>query len=85
MRTLLITSLLVGLAAPALAQETSLDRADLDAAAGRALFQPTPLFQSIAVTEAAPAAPPAAAGQPAGSPARRPVRVVYPGPYGARP
>lgn len=87
-RMLLLIGVLAASASAALAQESSLDRAELDAAAGRALFQATPLSRSIGPAEAPPAAaplvatPPTGAPEPAGAPARRPVRVVYPGPYG---
>lgn len=84
---LLLIGVFAGSASTVLAQESSLDRAELDAAAGRALFQATPLSRSIGPFEPPPAAaPPAAAPpgapEPDGPPARRPVRVVYPGPYG---
>lgn len=82
MRRLLLILSLAGSGSAALAQEASLDRAELDLAAGRALFQPTPLAQSVASFEAKPAAAPASTGEPARNPPRRPVRVIYPGPYG---
>lgn len=70
-----------GFGAPALAEDGSRDRAEFDAAAGRALFQP------ISTAEAYPSRPTAAAGRsepnPTGDrPQRRAVRVILPSPYG---
>src|SRR4051794_20835017 len=62
----------------AAAQEGSLDRAEFDLAAGRPLFQNTPLVNGVlAVPETAE--PAAAEPQPR---TRRPIRVVLPSPYG---
>jgi hypothetical protein len=62
----------------AAAQEASLDRAELDLAAGRPLFQTAPLLNGVlAVPETAE--PVATEAQPR---ARRPIRVVLPSPYG---
>ncbi|HEY0353074.1 MAG TPA: hypothetical protein VGC68_05515 [Enterovirga sp.] len=62
----------------AAAQEASVDRAELDLAAGRPLFKNAPLLNGVL---AAPeTAEPTATETPPR--ARRPVRVVLPSPYG---
>jgi hypothetical protein len=71
--------ILLGLAATAASAEgSSRDRDDLDAAAGRALFQNSPL--SISVVEQPRAEPIAVAAVPE-SRTKRGMRIVYPGPY----
>jgi hypothetical protein len=68
----------IAAAGMAAAQDASIDRAELDLAAGRPLFQNAPLLNGVlAVPEVAK--PAAAETQPR---TRRPVRVVLPSPYG---
>jgi hypothetical protein len=66
-------------AALAHAEDSSIDRADLDAAAGRALFQNSPLAVSIVTRPSEPVAVPIPVV--AQDRASRTIRVVYPGPY----
>lgn len=65
-------------APPASAQDNAADRAEMDLAAGRILFQTSPM--SVAIVEVQPA-PPLAPPPPAPQPRRREVRVVLPSPY----
>ena len=65
-------------ASPALAQQEAQDREDLDRAAGRVVFQNTPIAQAGPF----PSTPPASALPPANERERRPVRVILPSPYG---
>ena len=70
---------------PAFAQDVSSDRAEMDLAAGRALFQNSPLYDRIVevrppvVLTAAEA--PVRPATPTTDPRQRPVRVILPSPY----
>lgn len=78
MRSLVLSLLLALAATAALAEDSSRDRDDLDEAAGRALFQNSPL--SVSVVESPRAKPIAAAVVPENR-TKRGIRIVYPGPY----
>ena len=74
-------------ARPAAAQDAANDRAEFDLAAGRVLFQNSPLYDGVlevrppgSLTATAPA-PGAGVTPVSDRPGRRPVRVVLPSPY----
>jgi hypothetical protein len=78
MRPLAIAVLIALVPCVASAEDSSRDRDDLDEAAGRALFQNSPL--SVSIAEPPPAAPIVPVSVPENR-TKRGIRIVYPGPY----